>query len=428
MISLDTRQKDFQKRFAKLTGRGAGADPRIARTAAEIVGDVKKNGDEALFRRTLELDKLSLTRQTARVSRAEFRRAAKEVPARLKKAVTAAFINVTEFHAHQMERSWLVKNAKTRVGQLIRPLARVGLYVPGGKASYPSSVIMNAVPALVAGVGEIVVCSPAAGGVVNPAVLYAADLCGVSEFYKVGGAQAVAAMAYGTKTIKKVDKITGPGNAYVAEAKRLVFGAVDIDMIAGPSEICVIADDSATPAWCAADILSQAEHDELALLVFISPSQKMCDAVAREVLRQVVLLDRRRIAEKSVKNWFLNIKTRSVAEAMGLANEMAPEHLQLVFRGAEKRLDDVPNAGAVFLGEWSPEALGDYMAGPNHVLPTSGSARFSSPLGVYDFLKRTSVIEYSKSAFLKVADDIAEFAAAEGLTAHANSAKIRQKQ
>lgn len=427
MITLDSRQKDFQKKFLRLVERATEADPRIARTAAGIVADVKKNGDEALFKWTRRLDDLRLTKKTVRAGRAEFREAAKAVGPELKTALTAAFISVVEFHAHQIERSWLVKSGKTRVGQLIRPLRRVGLYVPGGKAAYPSSVIMNAVPAMVAGVEEIVVCSPAPGGAVNPAVLFAADMCGVSEFYKVGGAQAVAAMAYGTESVGKVDKITGPGNAYVAEAKRMVFGSVGIDMIAGPSEICVIADDSANPAWCAADLLSQAEHDELALPIFISPSKRMCEAVVGEMEKQAALLDRRKIAEKCMKNRLHVIRARNIGEAMRMADELAPEHLQLVFKGASKRLDEIQNAGAVFVGNWSPEALGDYLAGPNHVLPTSGSARFSSPLGVYDFIKRSSVIEYSKSDFMKVAKSVSALASAEGLTAHANSAAMRLK-
>ncbi|MBI3795090.1 MAG: histidinol dehydrogenase [Nitrospinae bacterium] len=426
MILLDTRKKDFKKKFLRLVDRASGADPKIARSAFEIVEDVRKNGDKALFKWTKKLDRLDLTKKTARVEKSEFKKAGRILGEPLKRTIMTSFINVVEFHANQIETSWVVKTGKSRVGQIIRPLRRAGLYVPGGKASYPSSVIMNAVPAMVAGVEEIAVCSPCAGGDVSPAVLFAADLCGISEFYKVGGAQAISAMAYGTETIAKVDKITGPGNAYVAEAKRLVYGAVGVDMVAGPSEICVVADDTANPAWCAADLLSQAEHDELAIPIFVSPSQKMCAAVAVETARQAKLLERRGIAEKCLKNRFVVIKTKNIAEAIRLANELAPEHLELAVKNASKMLDDVQNAGAVFAGHYSPEALGDYLAGPNHVLPTSGSARFSSPLGVYDFIKRTSVIDYSKKDFLKVADHVAEFANAEGLTAHAKSALIRK--
>jgi histidinol dehydrogenase len=428
VIFLVSSKKGFAAKFSALAERTNSSNPEIASVAGRIVEDVRKNGDKALFGWTFKLDKMRLSTKTARVTKDEFKKAGDKLSSYLKKAITDSFINVVNFHSNQIEQGWTVKTGTSRVGQLIRPLKRVGLYVPGGKAAYPSSVIMNAVPALVAGVEEIAICSPAPGGVMNPAVLYAAELCGVKEFYKVGGAQAVSAMAYGTKTIKKVDKITGPGNAYVAEAKRMVFGKVDIDMIAGPSEICVVADDTANPAWCAADILSQAEHDELALPVFISHSQKACEAVVREVTLQVERLKRREIAKKCLKNRFHIITTKNIGESLRLANDLAPEHLQLVFKGAAKKLDEVRNAGAVFIGDYSPEALGDYMAGPNHVLPTSGSARFSSPLGVYDFIKRTSLIDYSRQDFLKVAEDVATFAEAEGLTAHAESARIRTRK
>jgi len=425
MITLDARARDFSKKLARLEDRFAASDPRIARDAAAIVEDIRRYGDKALFQWTEKLDGQKLTPKTARVAKGRFRQAAKHISPALKEAMVASFVNIVEFHSHQCEQSWVLKNGGTRVGQIIRPLQRVGLYVPGGKAAYPSSVLMNAVPAIVAGVEEIVICSPAPKGQINPAVLFAADLCGIAEFYQVGGAQAVAAMAYGTKTIKKVDKIVGPGNAYVAEAKRLVFGAVDIDMIAGPSEICIVADDTANPAWCAADILSQAEHDELALPVFISHSAKLCAAVAKETERQVKTLERRAIAEKCLEDRFHIIRSRNLVESLNIANALAMEHLELAFKDASKRLDDVQNAGAVFVGHYTPEVLGDYLAGPNHVLPTSGAARFSSPLGVYDFIKRSSLIEYSKAAFAKVGEKAAVFARAEGLTAHAKAATIR---
>ncbi len=425
MIRLDTRKKDFAKKFAKLVNRFSESDPKVTQAVAAIVEDVRKEGDAALFRWTHKLDNILLSPKTARIGKDEIKKAGKKLPDDLKEALVAAFVNIVEFHTHQAEQSWVLKDRTKRVGQIILPLQRVGLYVPGGKASYPSSVLMNAAPAIVAGVEEIIICSPAPGGEISPAVLFAADLCGITEFYRVGGAQAVAAMAYGTKTIKKVDKIVGPGNAYVAEAKRTVFGAVGIDMIAGPSEICIVADDSANPAWCAADVLSQAEHDEMALPIFISPSEKMCNAVVEEAVRQAALLERKAIAQKCLKSRFYVIKTRSINEAIGLANEIAAEHLQLSFKGANKALGKIRNAGAVFVGNYSPEVLGDYMAGPNHVLPTSGSARFSSPLGVYDFVKRTSLIEYSRAAFRSVGRQVAVMAESEGLTAHALAAKIR---
>ncbi len=428
MIKLNTKAKDFAKKFAPATNRFSENDPAIAKAAAAIVDDVQKNGDRALFAYTKKFDRLALTPKTARVSTAAFKKADLAVLHELKEAMFQAAANIVHFHDLQKEESWSAKKGTSRVGQLIRPLKRVGLYVPGGKASYPSSVLMNAIPALVAGVEEIVICSPAPDGQINPAVLFAADMCGVREFYTVGGAQAVAAMAYGTKTIKRVDKIVGPGNAFVAEAKRLVFGHVDIDMIAGPSEICIVADATANPAWCAADILSQAEHDELAWPIFISPSAKMCAAVEREVASQVELLPRKEIAKKCLKKRGYIIKTRSLDEALSLANEVAAEHLQLAFDGAADHLGAVRNAGAVFVGHYTPEVLGDYMAGPNHVLPTAGSARFFSPLGVYDFFKRSSLIEYSKKDFMGVGKMVGLFAEAEGLSAHARAARIRLKE
>ncbi len=425
MIKLDTRTKDFAKKFAPATSRFSENDPAIAKAAAAIVDDVRKNGDRALFAYTKKFDRLALTPKTVKVSTAAFKKADLEVLHELKEAMYLAAANIVHFHDLQKEESWTAKTGTSRIGQLIRPLKRVGLYVPGGKASYPSSVLMNAIPALVAGVEEIVICSPAPDGQINPAVLFAADICGVHEFYTVGGAQAVAAMAFGTKTIKRVDKIVGPGNAFVAEAKRLVFGHVDIDMIAGPSEICIVADATANPAWCAADILSQAEHDELAWPIFISPSAKMCTAVEREVARQVETLPRKEIAKKCLKSRGYIVKTRSLDEAISLANDVAAEHLQLAFDGAADHLHAVRNAGAVFVGHHTPEVLGDYMAGPNHVLPTAGSARFFSPLGVYDFFKRSSLIEYSKKDFMAVGEMVGLFAEAEGLSAHARAARIR---
>ncbi len=425
MIKLDTRSKDFAKKFARLADRFTESDPAVMQAAAAIVEEVRKKGDAALFAYTKKFDRVALGPKTARVTRAEMKKAEKAVPHGLKEAIYTAAANIAHFHELQKEESWAARTGSSRVGQLIRPLRRVGLYVPGGRASYPSSVLMNAIPALEAGVEEIIICSPAPDGQMNPAVLFAADVCGIKEFYKVGGAQAVAAMAYGTKSIARVDKIVGPGNAFVAEAKRLVFGHVDIDMIAGPSEICIVADDTANPAWCAADLLSQAEHDENAWPVFITPSAKLLAAVEKETLRQAAELPRRAIAEKCLKHRCYLIACRSMDEALRIANDVAAEHLQLAFDGAAERLDDIRNAGAVFVGHYAPEVLGDYMAGPNHVLPTAGSARFFSPLGVYDFFKRSSLIEYSKKDFARLGEMVALFAEAEGLSAHARAARIR---
>lgn len=429
MKVLNTSQRDFAKKFAPVVNRfesGSG-DKKIGQTVRRILSDVRKNGDEALFRWTQKLDGVRLNPKSVRVNKVRMKSAEKEITPKLKAAIKTSFKNIMKFHKQQVEKSWMIKTGKSsRVGQLIRPLRRVGLYVPGGTASYPSSVLMNAIPAIVAGVKEIIICSPAPGGSTKPAVLYAASLCGIDEFYTVGGAQAIAAMAYGTKTVKKVDKITGPGGVYVAEAKRLVFGHVDIDMIAGPSEICIIADSTADPAWVAADLLSQAEHDELAWPIFLTPSSRLIEKVTTELKRQVATLERSEIARKSLKR-FHAVKTRSIAEAIELANDIAMEHLELCFKGAEKSLKKIENAGAVFIGNYTPEVLGDYMAGPNHILPTAGSARFFSPLGVYDFVKRSSVIKFSREDFLKLADKVALFAESEDLTAHARSARIRMK-
>ena len=429
MKILDTGSKDFDKNFSLLENRfDAGTSgKKITATVETIISDIQKNGDKALFEYTKKFDRVSLTPATVKISTSKMKSAGKTLPPKLKAAIKTSFNNVKIFHKRQVEKSWMMKTGRSsKIGQKISPMERVGLYVPGGTAAYPSSVIMNAIPALVAGVKEIVICSPPSpDGKINPAVLYAASLCGIKEFYTIGGAQAVAALAYGTKTIKKVDKITGPGNAYVAEAKRQVFGQVDIDMVAGPSEICVIADDSADPAWVAADLLSQAEHDALSWTLLISTSGKLIKSVAIEVEKQAGELARKEIAKKSLADRSYAVKVKSIAEAVEIANRFASEHLELYCKGASKLTDKIKHAGAIFVGGHSPEALGDYMAGPNHILPTAGSARFFSPLGVYDFVKRSSVIEYSRDDFAKIAEQVALFASSEGLEGHALSAKMR---
>ena len=433
MLVLDTASANFEKEFAPLENRfDAGAsDKKISATVQDILAMVRKDGDDALFRLTKKYDGIGLSPNTVAISQAEMKKAGKEISPKLKSAINTAHKNITEFHKKQVEKSWTMKtgkSGKSKIGQIVTPIRRAGLYVPGGTASYPSSVLMNAIPANVAGVKEIVICSPTPNDRVEPALLYAASLCGVKEFYRVGGAQAVGALAFGTETIKKVDKITGPGNAWVAEAKRQVFGQVDIDMIAGPSEVCIVADNDADPEWVAADILSQAEHDELAWTFLISPSKELIQNVVIEISMQVESLERRDIASKSYANRFFAIKTKSIRESIKLANRLAIEHLELAFKGADKMVKDVRDAGAIFVGNYSPEVLGDYIAGPNHVLPTSGSARFFSPLGVYDFQKRSSLIHYTKNDFLDVAEKVALIAESEGLTAHAKSARIRIKE
>ena len=342
------------------------------------------------------------------------------------KALKVSAKRIRAFHEKQKDESWFYSEEGSVVGQIIRPLERVGIYIPGGRASYPSTVLMNVIPAQVAGVKEIAICVPCPGGEVNPHVMAAIELLNVREVYSIGGAQAIGAMAYGTRTIRKVDKIAGPGNIYVATAKKMVFGIVDIDMIAGPSEILIIADSSANAGFVAADLLSQAEHDEFASSVLITNSVRLADAVRKELLLRLVAMKRREIARKSVKEYGSIIVTKSLKEAAVVSNRIAPEHLEIMTRHPEKILPMIRNAGAIFLGEWTPEALGDYAAGPNHTLPTGGTARFSSPLGVYDFVKRSSLLSFSREGFRKLAKTVETIADAEGLEAHGNTIRVRK--
>jgi histidinol dehydrogenase len=358
----------------------------------QILAEVKEGGDEAVLKFTRKFDGGNMNLSDLRVTEEEVKRAYEQVTPEQESALRQAAENIRKFHQKQTQKSWQVEEDGALLGQLVRPLETVGIYVPGGKAAYPSSVLMNALPAQVAGVEKIVMVSPAPGGQTNAAVLVAADIAGVSEIYKIGGAQAIGALAFGTATIPRVDKIVGPGNIYVALAKKLVFGLVDIDMIAGPSEILVVADESARADFVAADLLSQAEHDEEALPILISTSEKLAEEVSTELDKQKQKLKRREIVEVSLKNRCQLFVVRNLEEAVDLANRMAPEHLELAVAAPESWLEKIRNAGAVFLGHYTPEAVGDYFAGPNHVLPTSGTARFSSPLGVYDFIKKTSVI------------------------------------
>ena len=354
----------------------------------QILAEVKEGGDEAVLKFTRKFDGGNMNLSDLRVTEEEVKRAYEQVTPEQESALRQAAENIRKFHQKQTQKSWQVEEDGALLGQLVRPLETVGIYVPGGKAAYPSSVLMNALPAQVAGVEKIVMVSPAPGGQTNAAVLVAADIAGVSEIYKIGGAQAIGALAFGTATIPRVDKIVGPGNIYVALAKKLVFGLVDIDMIAGPSEILVVADESARADFVAADLLSQAEHDEEALPILISTSAKLAEEVSAELELQKQKLKRREIVEVSLKNRCQLFVVRNLEEAVDLANRMAPEHLELAVAAPESWLEKIRNAGAVFLGHYTPEAVGDYFAGPNHVLPTSGTARFSSPLGVYDFIKK----------------------------------------
>lgn len=394
-------------------------------TVRQIIRDVKLNGDRALLEYTNRFDRTHYAAQDLKVSPEEVQAAYKKVGEKEVRALKTAAVNIRKFHERQVQASWEYTEDGVSLGQVVRPLQIAGIYVPGGKASYPSSVLMNAIPAKVAGVKNVVMCSPTPGGETSPHVLVAADIAGVDVIFKVGGAQAVAAMAYGTPTIPRVDKIVGPGNIYVALAKRLVFGLVDIDMIAGPSEILVVADASARPEFIAADLLSQAEHDEQAVSILVTPSEPLAQAVAKELGIQKQQLKRQAIVAASLNSHCRIIVVKSLEDAVELANRIAPEHLELALENPREWLGRIENAGAVFLGHFTPEAVGDYLAGPNHVLPTSGTARFSSPLGVYDFIKRTSLISYTREALNKSAEACNTLANMENLDAHARAVKIR---
>ena len=394
---------------------------------AEIIETVKKGGDEALFSYTEKFDHCKMDAAHIRVTREEIDEAYQKVDADFVEVMKKSAANIRAFHEKQLRNSWFdPKPDGTILGMKILPIAIAGVYVPGGKAAYPSSVLMNVLPAKVAGVERIIMTTPpGADGKVNPGTLVAAHIAGVDEIYKVGGAQAIAAMAFGTQSIPKVDKITGPGNIFVALAKKACFGSVSIDSIAGPSEILVIADETANPRYVAADLLSQAEHDELASAILITTSKTLADQVSVEVDRFVANLSRREIIEKSLNNYGYILLVDSLDEAADTTNEIASEHLEILTKDPFAMMTKIRNAGAIFLGEYSSEPLGDYFAGPNHVLPTNGTARFFSPLNVDDFLKKTSIISYSRAALEKIHQDIECFAENEGLTAHANSIRVR---
>ncbi len=426
MKIIDSQQKDVAIELRRIINRGEAATEEVAALVREVVEAVRRQGDPALLEYTEKFDRVKLTLKDLRVSPEEVQAAYDDAePAKIE-ALKLAARNIRAFHEKQKSSSWVTQEADGVIlGQIARPVGSAGVYVPGGKACYPSSVLMNVIPARVAGVERLIMCSPAPGGALNPYILIAADIAGVTEIYKVGGAQAVAAMAYGTATVPKVDKIVGPGNIYVATAKRHVFGQVDIDMIAGPSEILVIADDSATPSFVASDLLSQAEHDELASSILITPSRDLVEGVNAEIERQLANLTRKDIARKAIDRFGAIVVTRDLAEAAEIANTIAPEHLELAVQDPFALLGLIRNAGAVFLGHYSPEAVGDYVAGPNHVLPTGGTARFFSPLSTDSFMKKSSLIFYTKEGLDKVADAITQIADVEGLEAHGNTIRVR---
>ncbi len=396
-------------------------------TVNEILNEVKEKGDEALFHYTKKFDKAEITLDNIRVTEAEIQEAYAQVEASLVEVMKKSLANIQDFHKKQLRNSWIeTREDGVVLGQRITPLESVGVYVPGGKAAYPSSVLMNIIPAQVAGVERIVmVTPPGADGKVNPATLVAADLAGATEVYKVGGAQAVAALAYGTASIKKVAKICGPGNIFVALAKKTVYGHVSIDSIAGPSEILVLADETANPRYVAADLLSQAEHDELASAILVTTSEELAVKVKEEIQEFLKTLSRADIIRKSLENYGYLLVADSMSDAIRAANEIASEHLEILTKNPFDTMTRIKNAGAIFLGEYSSEPLGDYFAGPNHVLPTNGTAKFFSPLNVDDFIKKSSLISYSREALEPIHKDIIQFANAEQLTAHANSIAVR---
>jgi histidinol dehydrogenase len=424
---LSSTQPDFALRLAKLLTYEATADKNLVATVDTIVNDVKQRGDAALLDYTSNFDRL--TRSSAaelELPHAELQAAFATLPAAQREALQQAALRITQYHEKQRQQSWHYLDADgTLLGQQVTPLDRVGLYVPGGKAAYPSSVLMNAIPAKVAGVAELIMVVPTPDGVKNPLVLAAAHLAGVDRVFTAGGAQAVAALAYGTATIPRVDKIVGPGNAYVAEAKRRVFGVCGIDMIAGPSEILVLCDGHTHPDWIAMDLFSQAEHDELAQAILITPDASFADKVAASAGKQLEQMPRKKIIQTALENRGALITVTDLDEACEIINRIAPEHLELSVEDPAALLPKIKHAGAIFMGRYTSESLGDYCAGPNHVLPTSGTARFSSPLGVYDFQKRSSLIQVSQAGARALGKIAAELAQGEGLQAHAQSARYR---
>lgn len=424
---LDTQDADFSLRLRKLAGHDASQDESVEATVRSIVAAIRERGDEALLEYTRQFDRVdALSMADLEIDREELDRALRAIPAGQAQALRDAAERIRRFHERQRSESWEYADSDgTRLGQRVTPLDRVGLYVPGGKAAYPSSVLMNAIPAKVAGVRELVMVSPTPGGERNALVMAAAALAGVDRVIAIGGAQAVAALAYGTQWIPRVDKIVGPGNAYVATAKRQVFGAVGIDMIAGPSEILIICDGLTSPDWIAMDLFSQAEHDEDARAILLSPDAAFLDAVATSIETLLPQMARRSVIASALSAHGALVKTRDLDEACDISNRIAPEHLELSVEDPDALLPKLRHAGAIFLGRYTSEALGDYCAGPNHVLPTSGTARFSSPLGVYDFQKRTSVIGVSQEGAVSLGGIAVTLANGEGLQAHALSAKYR---
>ena len=424
MELTESTKKNLLKDLLKRSPSSYGT---YEQTVSEIVNNVKENGDKAVFEYTEKFDHFALNSGNIRVTEEEIKEAYKEIPEELIEVYRHSAANIRTFHEKQLRQSFIETRPDGSIlGQRITPIEKAGVYVPGGKAAYPSSVLMNVIPAKVAGVPKIVMTTPCnKEGKVNAGTLVAADIAGVDEIYKVGGAQAIAALAFGTESVPKVDKITGPGNIFVALAKKAVYGHVSIDSVAGPSEILVLADETANPRYVAADLLSQAEHDELASAILITTSKDLAEKVSKEVDGFTETLERREIILKSLSNYGYILVAENMEDAIAAANDIASEHLEILTKNPYETMTKIKNAGAIFMGEYSSEPLGDYFAGPNHILPTNGTARFFSPLSVDDFIKKTSLISFSKDALEKVHTEIEAFAKSEGLTAHANSIKVR---
>ena len=426
MKLLRAGEKGFDQYLLEVEGRGIQDSLRLEREVHSIIKDVQKRGDKALIHYTQVFDGVRIPVKQLQVERGEIKQAYKEVPRDFLKTLEKAARRIRKFHQQSFKRSiTTIAEKGILLKQVIKPLERVGIYVPGGKASYPSTILMAAIPAKLAGVKEIIITTPPHKEGISPAVLVAADLAGVDQIFRIGGAQAIAALAYGTSSIPKVDKIVGPGNRYVATAKRLVYGLVDVDMVAGPSEIVVISDGKTSPSFVAADLISQAEHDEMALAILITTSEIFGKAVGEELEEQLLSLKRGKIAYTSLNRRGAILVVRDLKQAMGLANQIAPEHLELAVSRPLPLMKSVKHAGTIFLGVHTPEAIGDYMAGPNHILPTAGTARFSSPLGVEDFMKKSNVVSFTQNALKRFEKDVKRFTDWEGLEGHYQAVRVR---
>lgn len=425
MKLLRASQRGFAAKLDALSRRLAAVDKGLEGAVRPILEAVRRQGDAAVIRFTRRFDRVKLTPKQFRVTEKEIEEAYRQADPAVVESLRYAAERITAFHQKQHTSSWSFTNGGITLGLQVRPLERVGIYVPGGTAAYPSSVLMNGLPAKIAGVKQVVMCTPVRDGAVNPYLLVAADVAGVREIYKIGGAQAIGALVYGTKTIPRVDKVVGPGNRYVATAKRLVYGTADIDMVAGPSEVLIIADQTANPSFIAADLLAQAEHDQEAWLFLVTPLRDLVRRTMRELKQQLKSLSRRSIAAAAIKRHGLAILVKDLEEAAVVANAIAPEHLGLAVKKPFELVPRLNHVGAVFLGHFTPEAVGDYVAGPNHVLPTGGTARFFSPLSVDDFVKRTSLIGYSQEELIRAREHIVRIAGVEGLDAHARAVEVR---